>query len=158
MRDKVGVDITIRISSLVSIKIWKVQRAWFDDDEKMSSLCRHGWKEAGKRLIAVLAVSSPGNDKQFGETPLSQIESLQTNCNCQIAQFRTIRLFYPGAKSWRKTISTDRKNWEEEFWTLKLPRWPLFFDTLQKIDIVQWCWLLRVTWNVYSMLSDHPAL
>ena len=68
----------------------------------MSSLCSP--VEAGKRLIAVLAVSSPGNDKQFGETPLSQIESLQTNCNCQIAQFLTIRLFYPGAKKPTKTL------------------------------------------------------
>ena len=99
-----------------SAKIWK--GVWFglslfpviDDDENMSSLCSsHGWKEAGKRLIAVLAVSSRGNDKQFGETPLSQIESLQTNCNCQIAQFRTILLFYPGAKSWRKTFPLTGK-------------------------------------------------
>ena len=67
-----------------------------DDDEQMSSLCSR--VEARKRLIAVLAVSSPGNDKQFGETPLSQIESLQTNCNCQIAQFWTIRRFYLAAK------------------------------------------------------------
>ena len=99
-----------------SAKIWK--GVWFglslfpviDDDENMSSLCSsHGWKEAGKRLIAVLAVSSRGNDKQFGETPLSQIESLQTNCNCQIAQFRTIRLFYPGAKKPTKTFSLTGK-------------------------------------------------
>ena len=68
-----------------------------------------GGREVGKRLIAVLAVSSQGNDKQFGETPLSQIESLQTNCNCQIAQFRTIRLFYLGAKKPRKTFTLTVK-------------------------------------------------
>ena len=69
-------------------------------------------REGGrKRLIAVLAVFSLGNDKQFGGTPLSQIESLQTNCNCQIAQFRTIRRIYPAAKRQHrgKNRFSDRK-------------------------------------------------
>ena len=84
--------------------------------EHVTSLPQGG--EARKRLIAVLAVFSLGNDKQFGGTPLSQIESLQTNCNCQIAQFRTIRRFYPAAKRQHrgKNRFSDRK-----FWTSKLP-------------------------------------
>ena len=84
--------------------------------EHVTSLPQGG--EARKRLIAVLAVFSLGNDKQFGGTPLSQIESLQTNCNCQIAQFRTIRRFYPAAK---RQHSGKNCFLTEKFWTSQLP-------------------------------------
>ena len=110
--------------------------------EHVTSLPQGG--EARKRLIAVLAVFSLGNDKQFGGTPLSQIESLQTNCNCQIAQFRTIRRFYPAAKRQHKGKNrfSDRK-----FWTSKLPRWWLFYRTgdagFVSHEVFRACYLLQ---------------
>ena len=146
-----------------------------DDDEQMSSLCSS--VEARKRLIAVLAVSSPGNDKQFGETPLSQIESLQTNCNCQIAQFWTIRLFYLGArkptsaaKRFQLTVklrrrvldilchilcncsNTSEKRAEE---TQKDEAWTFLFD--RRLTSFGECGL-RVTWNVYLRVIWSSSL
>ena len=155
-----------------------IDSLFFDDDEKMPS---QGRQEKGWLLyLRSLPRGMTNNSARPLFPKLSRYKQIVIVKLLNFGQFAS---FIREQKSRQKHLPWP-SNSEEEFWTLKLPLCDLCdcSNTSEKvaegtqkeeawtldIEIATldplfwhrpvWCWLLRVTWNVYSMLSDHPAL